>query len=239
MIPYSPKATFSVLLFICLIIFGMFLMRDIFHIDSYREDHFVGEISHGSAHTDTKNASVEPQETTLSEVREQEVKKDTISSLESNNEKGDLEESQSSVNSEDYFNQLIADYQDDILNKIPETENRTDIVLRYYPHEADNGKVELLSKYKFYIHERPVIEAYKNLPSNSIYFGDQVRTEDIQLIAYILVKEGLPIKQIIPSKFHDGWKSNAIEIGTDLQVDDLPILSPEKIMAFDNPNFKP
>jgi hypothetical protein len=40
----------------------------------------------------------------------------------------------------------------------------------------------------------------------------------------VLVKSGVELKKIVPSKLHDNWKANAVEIGTDTMSFDLPVL---------------
>lgn len=136
-------------------------------------------------------------------------------------------------NATGYFDQLVEDYRDEILSQLPEKKNRTDIVVRYYNHEADQNRAEILQQYGFYLHKRPVDEQLSQYPSNTIYYGDDVSTRDIHLIAYLLLQNGMDIKAIQLSKYHDSWKSRAVEIGTDIDLTDEPNLTLAEIMKFD------
>jgi hypothetical protein len=44
------------------------------------------------------------------------------------------------------------------------------------------------------------------------------------LVSYLLLEAGVELKKILPSKLHDDWKSNAIEIGTDTLFLKFPTL---------------
>jgi hypothetical protein len=125
---------------------------------------------------------------------------------------------------EKYFSELIKNYKISVLSKLERSDSRIDVVVRYYSKTKDNGLVYGLRKYGFYIHERPSNDLYKNFATNALYFGDDVKSEDIQMVSYLLIKAGVELKKILPSKLHDDWKSNAIEIGTDTLFTKLPIL---------------
>lgn len=123
-----------------------------------------------------------------------------------------------------YFQNLVGNYKGTVLSKLKKRDSRTDIVIRYYSKLKDNGLIYGLRKYGFYIHERPSDPSYENSRSNALYFGDDVKNEDIQLVSYLLLEAGVELKKILPSKLHDDWKSNSIEIGTDTLYQDLPTL---------------
>lgn len=131
-----------------------------------------------------------------------------------------------------YFEDLKKKYQADVLSDIPQNKARTDVIIRYYHRSQDGNSAYALQNLKFYIHERPVDSAFDNYQSNALFYGDNVTNEDIQLVAFTLLDEGLPIKTIKPSLFHDTWKSNAIEIGTDTTLLKLPTLTLEDIKNF-------
>jgi hypothetical protein len=114
-----------------------------------------------------------------------------------------------------YFENLTKDYQARVIDKMGSDKHRKDVIVRYYTHTPDGQKVYALQKLGFYIHERPVEDPLDSYESNAIFYGDQVKKEDLQLVIYTLLKQGLPIKKITPSLFHDSWKSSSIEIGTD------------------------
>jgi hypothetical protein len=128
-----------------------------------------------------------------------------------------------------YFSELIKNYKISVLSKLERPDSRTDVVVRYYSKPKDKGMVYGLSKYGFYIHERSSDDLYKNFATNALYFGDDVKNEDIQLVSYLLLEAGVELKKILPSKLHDDWKSNAIEIGTDTLFLKLPTLKLKEI----------
>lgn len=118
-------------------------------------------------------------------------------------------------NSSSYFDDLMSDYRQNVVSKLGKNKARTDIVIRYYHHEPDGNSAYVLGNLGYYIHEREVAPEYLNYQSNAIFYGDSVSLQDIQIVSYTLITNGLPIKIIKPSKFHDSWKAHSIEIGTD------------------------
>lgn len=129
---------------------------------------------------------------------------------------------------EAYFSDLVDNYKSRVLAELDRPESRTDVVVRYYAKEKDEKRVYELRKYGFYIHERKPDEAFTEYPSNALYYGDDVANEDIQLVAYLLIQSGIELKKIVPSRLHDDWKANAIEIGTDsLAIDQRPLGLPD------------
>ncbi|MFZ9045256.1 MAG: hypothetical protein ACO2ZZ_05280 [Cyclobacteriaceae bacterium] len=245
---FSPGTTYSLLLVMFMIIGGMYVMSDVLHIESYREDHHVGaEDSHGaSTFKDSKKdySPIPPTEQQMekSEAEQPPIQIDSLTDEEISFEIKPTEGSTTSVTSTqepaEYFDQLIENYRKTTLAEVPDTENRTDLVVRYYPHDSDEGKVKILSNYGFYLHERAVDNDNAEYRSNSIFYGDNIKSEDIQLIAYLLLQNNVAIKQIVPSKFHDGWKANSIEIGADVNIVDQPALTLVEVQSFSNPYYK-
>lgn len=110
-----------------------------------------------------------------------------------------------------FFSQLIQ-------RVISEKEDRKNLpVIRYYAKPMDGEKVYPLREYGYYIHERESmnLDAYA---SNSISYGDLVSKEDLLLIVYVLIAQGVDIKKVSLSKYHAGWKYHSVEIGTDTTV---------------------
>ena len=132
---------------------------------------------------------------------------------------------------EEYFEKLLADYKTNVVANLKKNNARTDIIIRYYHHEPDGNSAYALGKLGYYIHEREVAPEYLNYQSNAIFYGDSVSLEDLQIVSYALLKEGLPIKEIVPSRFHDSWKSRAIEIGTDTTMIDRPSITLEQLRS--------
>lgn len=112
---------------------------------------------------------------------------------------------------------------------LPPGQLREDVVIRYYRHDQDGDKVYSLKEMGYYIHEKEATET-EGLGSNVMYYGENVTVEDIQIIAYTLLSNGLPLKSIEPSSY--SWKANAIEIGTDPDILESSNLTNEDIKNF-------
>ena len=133
------------------------------------------------------------------------------------------------LNDANFLSELKALYQANVLDKLGKEKHRKDIIIRYYTHAPDGKKVYALRKLGFYIHERPVEGSLDDYESNAIFYGDEVTKEDLQMVVYTLLQQGLPIKRIAPSQFHDSWKSSSIEIGTDTTATRLPVVLMDQI----------
>jgi len=174
-------------------------------VDSQEGEHKSSE----EATEPVDNYKIEEQSTV--EAKPSESDKDTFVSKE---EKSD----------EEYFAGLIENYKSSVLSKLDKPESRSDVVIRYYTKPKDKDKVYSLRKYGFYIHERKTDSVFSDFTSNALYYGDDIRNEDIQLIAYALIQSGVDLKMIVPSKLHDDWKANSVEIGADSLALKLPSL---------------
>lgn len=117
-----------------------------------------------------------------------------------------------------------------ILARLPANRSRGDIIIRYYRHLKDGDGVYALKELGYYIHEKIATET-KGLGSNVLYYGDHIRLEDIQIVAYTLKANGIPLKAIMHTKY--AWKADAIEIGTDSTLLSHDIISDEAIMGFE------
>ncbi len=131
---------------------------------------------------------------------------------------------------EAYFQDLKNSYLSPILASLPEGRSREDVVIRYYKHENDGNRAYALKRLGYYLHEREA-EDNQQLASNSLYYGSDVDLRDIHIVAYTLLKEGMPLKSIKQSAFD--WKFNSIEIGADSLVENNPIMSVADIEAFE------
>lgn len=141
----------------------------------------------------------------------------------------------SSLKGDAFFEKMIADYRKTTLK---ERKYRNDVVVRYYRHEPDGDKAQVLVDYGFYLHERPVSDKdeFKNVMSNVIYYGQDFPESDLKLITYLLIKNGIEIKEVRRFKDFDGWKHEAIEIGASKYLVDDPVLTSEQIRAISVPN---
>ncbi|MEM8893013.1 MAG: hypothetical protein AAGC88_00465 [Bacteroidota bacterium] len=124
----------------------------------------------------------------------------------------------------EYFREFSRIYKERKLKGV-QPESRTDVVIRYYEKQKDGDKIFELRNLGFYIHQRPSSERFDQYASNAIYYGDQVAKEDIKMVAYTLIRQGVDIKTIEPSQFFSDWKAHSIEIGTDDTIDDAPPLT--------------
>lgn len=118
------------------------------------------------------------------------------------------------TNEQEYFSQLLNEYKQEVLKN---RRYRNDVVVRYYKHSPDGDKANVLVDYGFYLHVRPVSDSgrYESTMSNVIYYGEDFPKSDLKLITYLLVSNGIGIKEIRRFKDFDGWKRNSIEIGGD------------------------
>jgi hypothetical protein len=242
---FSTKRTFGAAFLVSFCPLVMFLMNSVFHIDSYREDHFLShEDENLDQHEieDTSNISdnISSDSILVSFPEDTLNANDNIDTVSiAMDDTMEVVYDTPVITSEtDYFEKLLADYKSTTLSQLPPNTSRTDLVVRYYRHEGDSDKVKSLADFGFYLHERPVDEDAKQDNSNALFYGDSVSSQDIKLIAYILMQNGLPICDIQPSKFHDSWKSKSVEIGVCNNAKKKSPLSKEDLIAFVNPFFE-
>ncbi|GEM_PF-4862778 len=124
----------------------------------------------------------------------------------------------------DYFREFSRIYREQKLKGV-QPESRTDVVIRYYQKEKDGEKVFHLRSLGFYIHQRQSSERFDQYASNAIYYGDKVSSEDLKMVAYTLIRQGIDLKTIEPSQFFSDWKAHSIEIGTDDTMENAPSLT--------------
>ncbi len=115
-----------------------------------------------------------------------------------------------------------------------------DVVIRYYRKPADVNKIDSLKSLGFYIHERPTKKELKSFYTNTIYYGDSIRREDVLVVAYQLKIAGFRLQAIEHSRFGDNWKSHSIELGTDTTMLTKPELTLDtiKYIVENNPFIK-
>ncbi len=129
---------------------------------------------------------------------------------------------------QEYIN-LKNNYLMPYLASLKKGELRDDVVVRYYGHKKDSSKVYSLNELGYYIHIKKAKET-KELGSNVLLYGKNVKIEDIKIIAFTLIKNGLPLKKIQPTQFN--WKLNSLEIGTDKLLLDKKIITFQDIQNF-------
>jgi len=136
-----------------------------------------------------------------------------------------------SFTGDDYFQDLKNSYLSPILASLPEGRSREDVVIRYYKHVNDGNKVYALRGLGYYLHEREA-EDNEGVGSNALIYGADVDPRDIKLVAYTLIKSGVPLKTIKQSAYD--WKFHSLEIGVDSLAQANTILSLSDIQAFES-----
>jgi len=198
------------------------------------------KMNHQSMDKDNKSPDMVNNDTSLTEINEMKVKddlssmdqvKDTVLSIKEAME-NEMDSDHKDINA--YFEALLKSYQ-----KVKH-QSRKDVVIRYYRKSKDGKVVNSLEELGFYIHERPTDNSLKDLYSNTIYYGDSVRREDILIVAYQLKRAGMQLQAVEHSRFGDGWKSHSIELGTDIAMLKSPELSLDSIKYIieNNPYLK-
>lgn len=124
----------------------------------------------------------------------------------------------------EYFHKFVQIYHDQKLRGVT-PESRKDVVIRYYVKEKDEDRVFSLRQLGFYIHERPTSEDYQGFPTNALYYGNEVHIADLKMVAYTLLRKGVELRLIEPSKFSNDWKTRSIEIGAEDSKVDFPLIS--------------
>lgn len=223
----SSSRAFSYVLLLAGIILILFSLDRIFGLTYHPNEHRLNqdqeqEEGHGQLHQqpETKTAPTKKPKVAQPET----VKKEKTSEQ--------PEVQQAAISDEDFFTSLKDQYTVEVLRPLGDNKSRTDVVLRYYRHPPDGNSAYELEKLGFHIHERPVNPEHESYQSNSIAYGNQVALRDIQLVAATLLKNGIPLKVIKPSKFGDDWKANSIEIGTDPALINQPNLTLSDIQQF-------
>lgn len=179
----------------------------------------------------------DPTDTAKDEIR---GKDETFPSVKSESPKPNVERSITfkqddlqDISDKEYFEKLKKDYLQEIIKNIPPGKSRTDLVVRYYKRSGDNNSgIYELQEMRYYIHERNVDGETEYYPNNFISYGKNINKEDLQIVAYTLLKNGIPIKSIQPSKYGADWKANSIEIGNDASLDEENVLSLKDVRAF-------
>ena len=135
-----------------------------------------------------------------------------------------------------FFDYLLDNYKNGKINKLGPNELRSDVLIQYYNRKENTKQSTTLTQLGFKIHNKYTNNSKE--VANILRFGEDVVLEDIQLVAYILLKQGVPLKQIVPSSYQSDWKPYAIEIGVDPLIDERPVLTYRKIRNFERPRTR-
>jgi len=116
---------------------------------------------------------------------------------------------------------------------------RKNITIQYFPKNLDkevniNIVVPSLMDYGFQVMKKKAIVTW--VPTNSIWFGTNVKIEDVKLVAYTLISAGVKIKYILPFQISKVRKNFLIQIGAqsikidgEESVQSQPVLTVEEI----------
>ena len=132
-----------------------------------------------------------------------------------------------------FFDYLLDNYKNSIINKLRPNQLRSDVLVQYYNRKDGAKQPMTLTQLGFEIHNKYTNNSKE--VANVLRFGEDVSLEDIQMVAYVLLSQGIPLRQIVPSSYHSDWKPYAIEIGVDALIEKFPILTFKKIRNFERP----
>ncbi len=212
----APKNPFLFLIFLSIVIVLFWVVNSVVEVQLFPDDKIYYT-------PPPKNEKIAEEKEPVSNAAERDEGADDTPS-ESSAEVGDTEI--------DQFESSLRVYKAEILSQLAPGEKRMDVVVRYYPHAPDGDAVYKLRDLGYYLHERPTDPAVRAEPSNALFYGDNVPLKDIQLVAITLLDAGIPLKLITESRFHADWKANALEIGSDGDLEDTPILTKAAIRSF-------
>lgn len=209
------------IIYILLVVFSIFLMELSEEVGRYYHLQEMKSIDLANKTVQKKKSKIEkkkeavviPIDSTSKKVQKEVIKVDTV------------ENKTLSKNSQQFFSDLAKTYKSKIGKSDSDIASRTDMVIRYYKKNKDKERVYALRNLGFYIHERPAEKEFEDYFSNAIFYGDSVKREDLFLIAYTLLENGVKLQSMTLSKYHDAWKAHSVEIGTDTTMLNKPSLT--------------
>lgn len=107
-------------------------------------------------------------------------------------------------------------------------DRRKNITIWYFPKNVDQTKVSrALEELGFKLEiVKPIVT---DVPTNAIWFGQAVSTDDTKLVALTLMRAGVGIKAIRPSRFTGGVRDSLIQVGADVRLVNTAPLSVEDV----------
>jgi hypothetical protein len=107
------------------------------------------------------------------------------------------------------------------------------VIVSYYDRTIDEKRVALeLQALGYQFVKKSSSDYMKKNATNSIWFGSMVPIQDVKIVAFALIRAGVPLKGIRPypsSKENPGYKRNIIEVGASIDLKDKPLLSVDYI----------
>lgn len=93
------------------------------------------------------------------------------------------------------------------------------VTIKYYPKQVDGPVViNALREGGFNVQTGTGNQANRDLPTNAVWVGDSVSSNDAKFVALTLVRAGVGIKSVRRFRDGSGAKANLIEVGTDQGV---------------------
>ena len=132
-----------------------------------------------------------------------------------------------------FFDYLFDNYKNTKINNLRPNQLRSDVLVQYYNRKDKVKQPMTLTQLGFKVHNKYTNNSKE--VANVLRFGEDVSLEDIQMVAYVLLSQGIPLRQIVPSSYHSDWKPYAIEIGVDALIEKFPVLTFKKIRNFERP----
>ncbi len=113
-----------------------------------------------------------------------------------------------------------------------ERARRRNIAIQYFPKKLDedvNMKVVLssLSEAGFTLERREA--KFPGTPTNAIWFGDDVRLEDVKLVAYTLIGAGVKVRAVRRFRNPAG-RPRLIQIGANAAITEAPPLTAKQVL---------
>ena len=134
-----------------------------------------------------------------------------------------------------FFDYLFDNYKNTKINNLRPNQLRSDVLVQYYNRKDKVKQPMTLTQLGFKVHNKYTNNSKE--VANVLRFGEDVSLEDIQIVAYVLLSQGIPLRQIVPSSYHSDWKPHAIEIGVDALIEKFPVLTFKKIRNFERPGL--
>ncbi len=107
------------------------------------------------------------------------------------------------------------------------------VTVSYFDKTIDEKRVALeLSALGYKFVQKPASEYMAKRATNAVWFGKGVPLDDIKIITLALVRAGVPVKGIRPYRSIStvtGYKTNIIEVGASVDLDNKPVMTVEEI----------
>ncbi len=103
-------------------------------------------------------------------------------------------------------------------------QQRSEITIQYFPKDVDRDIVEAALRelgFRLFVGVTQV----ENVPTNAIWFGANVKIDDVKLVAYTLIRAGVEIKIIRLFRNPMGNRAHLIQVGADTAYKDKPALT--------------